>query len=337
MSAVEQVRELYERYPCPSLTVGDDLILDLALGIGMVARDKTLAGKRVLDAGCGTGHQLLGLASQYPEAHFTGMDLSRSSLDVAEELRRRNGLGNVELARGAIGGEGFEGPYDLIVMTGVLHCLDDPRAGLAWLAERLSPGGLMYLWLFHSFGEHQRLIDRELVRLLSGGDTGEEGLSVVHRLGFGRSAGRYGTGTAPGADPRDQDVLDADAYLHPVMRTHRFGDAARLFEGLDGIGWVALNGVNWDGGGKILDLGRRHPASPVFLSDADLFDDEELLARYAALPVAERAAVMELRLAPTGFTVVAGTPEAEGLCEARISGNVLLRNRTAAPGGVTGT
>ncbi|GAA2988464.1 hypothetical protein GCM10017559_05400 [Streptosporangium longisporum] len=299
----------------------------------MVVKDKTLAGRRVLDAGCGTGHQLLGLASQYPQASFTGMDLSRSSLGVAAELRDRNRLTNVELVQGAIGGDGFEGPYDLIVMTGVLHCLDDPRAGLAWLAERLAPGGLMYLWLFHSFGEHQRLIDRELVRLLSGGDTGEEGLSVVHRLGFGRSAGRYGTHSSATGDPRDQDVLDADAYLHPVMRTHRFGDAARLFEGLDGIGWVALNGVNWDGGGKILDLGRRHPSSPVFLSDADLFDDEELLARYAALPVAERAAVMELRLAPTGFTVVAGTPDAEGLCEPRIAGNVLLRNGTASPGG----
>ncbi|GAA2882197.1 hypothetical protein GCM10010517_45350 [Streptosporangium fragile] len=326
MSAVEQVRELYERYPCPSLTVGDDLILDLALGIGMVVRDKTLAGKRVLDAGCGTGHQLLGLASQYPRARFTGMDLSQSSLDVAAELRARNGLDNVELVRGAIGGPGFEGPYDLIVMTGVLHCLDDPRAGLAWLAERLAPGGLMYLWLFHSFGEHQRLVDRELVRLLARGDTGEEGLSVVRRLGLGRSAGRYGTHAPAGGDPRDQDVLDADAYLHPIVRAHRFGEAARLFEGLGGIGWVALNGVNWDGGGRILDLGRRHPSSPVFLSDADLFDDEDLAARYAALPVAERAAVVELRLAPTGFTIVAGAPRAEELCEPRISGNVLLRN-----------
>ncbi len=326
MTNVEDIRCLYERYPCQSPQVSDDLILDLALGVSLFVKNRTLAGWSVLDAGCGTGHRLLGLAAQYPRARFTGLDMSEASLRVARALALRHGLSNVHFVHGYIGHADVGGPFDLITSTGVVHCLDDPRAGLDWLVRRLSENGLVYLWHYHRFGEHQRMLDWELARLLSRGDAGPDGLRVVRALGVGLTAERYGTQSAHicSADRADQDAIDVDAYLHPIVRAYRFEEACSLFDGMD-VAWVAINGVNWEGGAKLVDLASCHAESPICITDEDLFTDEDLRRRYRKLPARDRSLVIELRLRPTGLTVVAGRNESLNLCHSRIAGNILLR------------
>ncbi len=338
MSSVDQIRAMYERFPCQSPHVSDDLILDLALGVSLFVKDRTLAGWTIMDAGCGSGHRLLGMAVQYPHAHFVGLDMSEASLRVAQGLAGRHGVSNVEFVHGYIGSAPVKGPFDLITSTGVIHCLDDPRAGLRWLMRRLASDGLVYLWLYHSLGEHQRLLDWELTRMLAGGDTGSDGLRILRKLGHMLSADRYGTQSAhiSDTDGADQDAMDVDAYLHPIVRAYRFAEGCDLFTGLD-VGWAAINGVNWAGGGKLIDLGRAHPQSPVCVGDGDLFSEHELQVRYRQLDAAQRAAAIELRLRPTGFTVVAGRGDAADRCDSRIWGNVLLRPADQAAQRSTGS
>lgn len=326
MTYVEDVRCLYERYPCQSPQVSDDLIHDLALGVSLFVKTKTLAGWSVLDAGCGTGHRLLGLAARYPRAQFTGLDMSEASLRVARALASRHGLSNVRFVHGYIGHADVGGPFDLITSTGVVHCLDDPPAGLDWLVRRLSDNGLVYLWHYHRFGEHQRMLEWELARLLSRGDTGPDGLSVVRALGVRLTAERYGTRSAHigSADGADQDAIDVDAYLHPIVRAYRFEEACQLFDGLD-VAWVAINGVNWEGGGKLVDLASCHTQSPICITDEDLFTDEDLRCRYRKLSARDKSLVIELRLKPTGLTVVAGRNDSINLCHSRIVGNILIQ------------
>ena len=53
-----EVRAMYENYPYPRDVVGGSLIHDVAHGLQMLLSDGAMKGKRVLDAGCGTGQRL---------------------------------------------------------------------------------------------------------------------------------------------------------------------------------------------------------------------------------------------------------------------------------------
>lgn len=46
-------------------------------------------GERVLDLGCGTGHQTLWWATQFPNSEFTGLDISEKSIEVAKRWRNK--------------------------------------------------------------------------------------------------------------------------------------------------------------------------------------------------------------------------------------------------------
>ena len=65
-AATRSVKQMYEQHPYPSPVAGDSLITDLANAVGFLFKGDDLAGWRILDAGCGTGHRLAGFASRYP-------------------------------------------------------------------------------------------------------------------------------------------------------------------------------------------------------------------------------------------------------------------------------
>lgn len=52
------VKEMYERYPYPSPILGDTLIPDNLNLITMLFPNDTLANKKIMAAGCGTGHPI---------------------------------------------------------------------------------------------------------------------------------------------------------------------------------------------------------------------------------------------------------------------------------------
>lgn len=82
------------------------LVPSLIPMIGM--GEKLEAGIRVLDVGCGKGFHIfeLGkrfrnvgnvfLASHYPKSHFTGIDLTQSAIDGANQEKAKNNVKNVD-------------------------------------------------------------------------------------------------------------------------------------------------------------------------------------------------------------------------------------------------
>jgi SAM-dependent methyltransferase len=107
------------------------------------------AGKRVLDAGCGTGRHA-SLAAGFGASEVVAVDLS-----AAVDAARVNlaSLDNVHVVQGdllrlplrtASNGGGF----DLVYAIGVLHHLPDPRAGFAALLPYVRPGGTIAVWLY---------------------------------------------------------------------------------------------------------------------------------------------------------------------------------------------
>jgi SAM-dependent methyltransferase len=129
---------------------GRRAILDAVLdGLDLPAR----ARARILDAGCGSGRNMVALARR---GTVTGVELAPASLQIARE----RGVGDVlpgSLAEPLPFGDGA---FDLAVALDVLEHVDDDAAALRELARVLAPGGRLlvtvpqYGWLW---GEHDVL------------------------------------------------------------------------------------------------------------------------------------------------------------------------------------
>jgi SAM-dependent methyltransferase len=101
-------------------------------------------GSTVLEAGCGTGAQTITLAGQSPEARFTSIDVSPTSLAEAKQRIERAGLTNVEFRQEDL----FALPYDAETFDHVFVCfvlehLSQPVEALRILRRLLKPGGTM--------------------------------------------------------------------------------------------------------------------------------------------------------------------------------------------------
>lgn len=106
-------------------------------------------GKRVLDAGCGTGRHAY-FAAQYGASEVVGLDLS----EAVETARRvLSPFDNAEVVQGDLlrpplrtAAEG--GGFDLVYSIGVLHHLPDPQAGFRSLLRYVRPGGTIAVWVY---------------------------------------------------------------------------------------------------------------------------------------------------------------------------------------------
>jgi len=319
------VKRMYEEYPYPSPLAGSSLIKDLANVVRFTFPDDDLAGWRILDAGCGTGHRLLALAQAHPGARLTGVDLSAASLGVARRMAREHGIDNVDFRQANLLDLRLPGHYDLIVSTGVVHHLSDPQLGLQNLTRHLADDGLLLVWLYHSLGEFTRLLDRELALLLWGGDRADlrAGIDVMRDLRLSLSAARYGTQTSMLArEEISQQSIDVDAYLHPIVNAYRFQEVAEMF-GRAGLSWAAVNSVNRDGKSHLIDLERVSGDRDFCLDDGELFAAGPLRERYASLDKGEKLKAIELAVRPTGFSLIGGRGGALGKCDGRVRGNAV--------------
>lgn len=107
------------------------------------------SGYRVLDLGCADGSNLLPMAWYRRHAQFVGLDSSARQIATANEHRDTLGLDNLRFVHGDFerGRELLREPFDIIICHGVLSWVDDDsrRQLLALCAEKLRPGGLLYL------------------------------------------------------------------------------------------------------------------------------------------------------------------------------------------------
>lgn len=109
------------------------------------------ARPRILDAGCGSGRNMVDLSRHGP---VTGVELSETSVEIA----RGRGVGEV------LAGSVLEMPFDadsfdLAVSLDVIEHLEDDLAALRELRRTVAPGGLLlvtvpaYPWLWSAHDE----------------------------------------------------------------------------------------------------------------------------------------------------------------------------------------
>ncbi|GAB4211323.1 MAG: class I SAM-dependent methyltransferase [Synechococcales cyanobacterium] len=128
-------------------------------------------GKRLLNAGCGTGLETLILAEANPGASIVAIDFSAASVKVAEQRLRFHGFRNVEfhvMDLLAIADLGYA--FDLITCSDTLYLLDDPVAGLQALRDVLHSDGILRANLHNHYNRRDKLEVQEALRLLGLGD-----------------------------------------------------------------------------------------------------------------------------------------------------------------------
>ena len=99
LQRTEDVVAMYSKYPYPSPTVGGTLAYDIANLFCLLCDRDDLNGRKILDAGCGTGQRVLGFAKRYPKAKFQRIDLTTASLEVAKQLAQRHNIQNIKFKK----------------------------------------------------------------------------------------------------------------------------------------------------------------------------------------------------------------------------------------------
>lgn len=114
-----------------------------------------LAGKRVLDIGCGTG-RFVDVASRLG-ANVVGIDLSAASEVAAQNLAGRP---NVNIYQADVFHLPFKPEsFDYIYSIGVLHHTPDCEKAFKSLVPLLKPGGQIAIWLYSAYNNWYRMAD----------------------------------------------------------------------------------------------------------------------------------------------------------------------------------
>jgi SAM-dependent methyltransferase len=130
--------------------------------------------RSVLVAGCGTS-QAAKYALRWPRAQVIGIDVSSTSIEKTETLRRKYSLANLEVRQLPVErATELNHLFECIVCTGVLHHLPDPDAGLRALRDVLAPSGAMQLMVYAPYGRAGVYLLQAYCRQLGIGSSGPE-------------------------------------------------------------------------------------------------------------------------------------------------------------------
>ena len=156
------VRTMYEYAPYPDL--GADL-KDPSEYTRHITSD--LKGRQdvcFLEAGCGTGHSLVGAAKQNPEWKCSGIDLSQASLNIAKQLAEKHDV-NVDVHQGSyLEKLPFEEKsFDIISALGTVHHCSDPLGALNNLARYMKDDGWMFLHMYGMRCDQQKFDIKEML------------------------------------------------------------------------------------------------------------------------------------------------------------------------------
>lgn len=164
---------------------------------------KPVAGEKVLDIGCGPADIL----NYLPSVNYTGVDISPEYIDAATKRFGERGrflCGDV----GEVTIEKEKGTFTLVLATGVVHHLDDERAGKLFQLAKLALGSSGRLVTYDGcFIDEQSPIARWLLR-------SDRGKFVRTRAEYERLA----SGSFKVVQPSLRQDLLRIPYTHLIMR-----------------------------------------------------------------------------------------------------------------------
>lgn len=173
----------------------------------LIARNIALpADARILEVGCGTGHNLAMLGRF---GRVDAIEVDAAARAIATE---RLGRAVLDAPLPALTGIA-EGTYDLIAILDVIEHIDEDEAGLKSLAGKLRPGGRIlitvpafpWMWSAHDVVNHhkRRYTRRTLKALVAGAGLKLEMMSWFNSLLFPLAAAARLAGRLTGKEDSD--------------------------------------------------------------------------------------------------------------------------------------
>ncbi len=108
------------------------------------------AGKRILDAGSGTGSASRLLAKTFPDAQATGVDTNPNYVDLARRRAAEDGLTNLAFQQGDLSDLPFEDSYfDIVWSQFVLNLVPDALQALREFRRVTKPYGSVVVRVHH--------------------------------------------------------------------------------------------------------------------------------------------------------------------------------------------
>lgn len=229
----DAVHRHYELYPYPSYPLlasvrrPDTYALNLdALWARFNGRLPRSDERRILIAGCGS-FAPYPFAVANPDARITALDLSRHSLNRARLHCLLHGKTNVTFQAGDLCDPAVApGQSALIDAFGVLHHLDDPAAGLAALARRLMPEGILRMMVYSRYARLEEESIRRALKLLKISDPA----AVRRMIKRSQPGSRLAAFAEASSEARFEAGL-ADSLLHPRVTTYRVDGLLDLVRG----------------------------------------------------------------------------------------------------------
>jgi SAM-dependent methyltransferase len=181
---------------------------------------------RILEIGCGTGHNLSMLSGF---GHVDGLELD----DEARELSEKR-LGRTIMRSPLPGLVGVRKKYDLIGAFDVIEHIDDDHAALAAIATKLKPGGRFmmtvpahpWMWSAHDVANHhkRRYSKRALRALITGSPMRLEKIGYFNSLLFPLAVADRAVAKIRGKDNGDVSLPPAplNSALEAVFGAERY-------------------------------------------------------------------------------------------------------------------
>lgn len=171
--------------------------------------------KVVLECGCGTGQLTHYL--QLNNNHVLGIDMSLSSLRLAIEHKRRNGLVRSGFTQMNIFDLAVkDNAFDVVISHGVLHHTFDARQAFAHIVRKAKPGGIIMVGLYNSYARVMTWLRSKLIRFVG------PKIDYVVRTRIN--------------DTRKAHIWIQDQYFNPHETWHSIHEV---------LGWFAENNVRF--------------------------------------------------------------------------------------------
>ena len=326
----QNVKDMYKKYPYPSPSTEISQTNELLnlLRIFELESKVKLENKKFLDAGSGSGHRITNVASHFRKCDFLGIDISDTSLQIANELKISKKLSNIRfLQHNLMNTIESIGKFDLILCMGVLHHLSNPKHGLKNLVNLLQKDGIIFLYLYGKLGGHKRMLNKELVSILMGKDKTnyELGIRLVRELGLNKFD--YGW-NLNFKNKDEEDSLIVDSLLHANETLYDYNDIENLFTN-SGLYGFAIFGISKDKDGLLFDTSTTstQKLSMPQTNVSQFFTNDFLSSKYDSLNISEKYRILDLLYEPNGYTIVGLTKTSyENLYNDRIKRNIILLN-----------
>jgi SAM-dependent methyltransferase len=327
----QKVKNMYKKYPYPSPSTEiaqTNELLNL-LRIFELESNIKLEGKNILDAGCGSGHRIINVAEFFKKCNFLGIDISDTSLAVANELKNIKNLQNIQfLKHNIMNGVINLGKFDIVLCMGVLHHLSNPNKGLEILTNMLKDDGIIFLYLYGKLGGHKRMLNKELISILLGNKKSnyDLGIKLVRELGLNKFD--YGW-NLNFKTKEEEDVLIVDSLLHENEFLYDCNDIENLLK-KSGLYGYAIFGITTSTKGLVFDTSIK-PSKKLSISQTNIsqiLKSELSTSNYDSLSLNEKYRILDLLYEPNGYTIIGITKNAyEKLSNDRVRRNLIKLNK----------